>query len=180
MKESCTAHGARAVLKSARKKARKAAKPLRRKKARNTAKLLRKKEAMRKKVSGTSRSPQSTTLATPAKLPLEQRARPVSITTRRVLRAHPEPASPARRRNSKKGNNDSKRSLQRCASSVYLTGGCSASSVAGFRYSPRQRTAKCRCGAVERPVPPLNAISCPAATFSPSFTLNSERRSAEL
>ncbi len=58
---------------------------------------------------------------------------------------------------------------------VTYCGSRNCNNAAGSRYTPCQRTAMCRCGPVARPVPPLSPISCPRATWSPAFTLNSER-----
>src|SRR6185312_4895060 len=176
MRSGCMAHGPRADLRSGRRKA-----------PRRTKKQKRARRA--RSPSGTSRSLPSITSV----IPVEQQA------PRRA--ANP----PSHRNNKHKENGlQEKRSAQvlrfyfsggRRSSSVfnkhkenglqekrsaqvlrfYFSGGRRSSSVAGFRYSPRQRTAKCRCGPVDRPVPPLSARSWPAATFSPSFTLNSER-----
>src|SRR5438132_12514190 len=52
---------------------------------------------------------------------------------------------------------------------------CRENRPAGFRYVPCQRTARCKCGPVARPVPPLSPISWAFLTCSPSLTLDSER-----
>src|ERR1035441_4098243 len=56
-----------------------------------------------------------------------------------------------------------------------LHGKLSLSNTCGFKYTPCHRTARCRCGPVARPVPPLTPIGCLLFTSSPSFTENFDR-----